>query len=196
MKRTLCVAVLVVGFLMAAMPVSAGVFVFEPDPADLGDLRHDNAWTWGLEFADPGWYFEEVVLTFKNIQNTAPLSSNILFIRLLDDVTLGTTKYWDDPNVEEDYFECYGGVLIEAWEDDVFTGVDLTYTFSSLGFLDDWSDYVANDGMVGFGFDPDCHFENDGIELTVTGAVPEPGTMMLFALGMVSGVAAYRKKRK
>ncbi|MCK4632436.1 MAG: PEP-CTERM sorting domain-containing protein, partial [candidate division Zixibacteria bacterium] len=178
------------------MPVSAGIYVFEPTPYDLGDLRHDNAWEWGLDFSG-GWYFEEVVLTFKNIRNSND-APNILFIRLLDDVTVGTTKYWDSPDVESDYFACQG-VLIDAWTDDVPGNpsvVDLTYTFSTEGLLGHWSNFVANDGMVGFGFDPDCHFDNDGIELTVTGAIPEPGTMMLFALGMVSGVAAYRKKKK
>ena len=56
MRKTLCVAVLVVGFLMAAMPVSAAVYVFQPDPADLSGLGNLPSWEWGLDFSG-GWYF-------------------------------------------------------------------------------------------------------------------------------------------
>ena len=196
MKKTSVVVALIVALLTAAAPVSAAIHVFEPDPADLYGLDHANYVEWGLNLGT-GWEFDDVVLTFKNIRNWNA-DPNSLFIHMLDyaapGVMLGDDNIW----AIQDYFGGQG-VLIDAWSDidPTETGVNLSYSFKDLGFLDDFSAYVANDGIVGFGFDPDCHFWNDGVQLTVIGtSIPEPGTMALFALGMVGGVAAYRRRKQ
>jgi len=163
MKRISFIVALIVALLAVAAPVSASVHVFESDPADLYSLNYANCVEWELNL-ETGW----------------EISANTLYIHMLDDVTPGVKLGDDNVLAIQNYFDGQG-VPITAWEDDVFAGADISYSFKDLGFLDNFSASVPN----------------DGVELTVIGtAVPEPGTMILFALGMVSGVAAYRKKKK
>jgi len=59
----------------------------------------------------------------------------------------------------------------------------------------------ASDGIFGLGFDPDCHFYNNGItlKLTTTGpdnTVPEPATLMLFGAGLLCFASRMRKKKQ
>lgn len=86
------------------------------------------------------------------------------------------------------------------WDRDTGQGSrDITYDFtaSEIAALMTY----ASDGIVGLGFDPDCHFYNDGISFKVTtaslptgGEVPEPTTMLLFGTGLI-GIAGMRRRR-
>ncbi len=54
--------------------------------------------------------------------------------------------------------------------------------------------YIANGNNLAFGFDPDCHFWNNGIVFTVqTAPLPEPTTMLLLGSGLVG---VYMRKRR
>lgn len=68
-----------------------------------------------------------------------------------------------------------------------FTTTAVNYTFDfNQSQLNTLATYITNDGKIALGFDPDCHFFNNGVlfELT-TSPVPEPGTVVLFAIAGV-----------
>lgn len=68
---------------------------------------------------------------------------------------------------------------------------------SALADLFKW----AQDGVFELGFDPDCHFYNNGVSLTVHTSesqggshAPEPETLVLFGFGLLS-ISAFGRKR-
>ncbi len=173
----------------------AGIYYFNPTPSQLYELEHQKYYTWGIDWNHTDEYITEAVLTFYGIYDwTREVDS--LYIHLLDNPTLGVTIGTDNQG-GGDHFSGMG-TYIDTWTDiygDAAHKIDLSYTFSSEGLLDDLNDF-AGDGKFGFGFDPDCHYYNDGIELKVTtSAVPEPGTLAIFGLGL-SGLGLALQRRK
>jgi hypothetical protein len=91
------------------------------------------------------------------------------------------------------------GALGDATHSFSTTAEDYNFTFGS-GALTSLNAYILNGGDFAIGLDPDCHYFNDGIWLTLTTglrpnqtAVPEPGTMFLVASGLAC--AAIRRRR-
>lgn len=194
-KITLALAIILGLGLVGAVSGSAAVHVFNPTPADIYDLDHYRYYTWGIDWNPQGEQVSEVILSFNNIRNWRE-EDNSLFIHLLDDAPSNLTVGADyDPTIS-DYFAGEGD-LIDAWTDPNggLPGVNLSYKFSELGLIDNFAGYAA-DGNVGIAFDPDCHYYNDGVSLTVITDAPEPTTLALFALGLVGGAVARRKSKK
>ncbi len=196
MRKLFWVALTLCFVAIGMSSVHAGVWIFRPDPIDMFDLDHRWAYTWGIDW-DQYEEVTDVTLTFKNIQDYVDEPDDILYMRLLDNAAPGVTSYWDNQAIG-DYFEGQG-VLFDTWSDPngyPAPPVDLTISLTDLGFLDEFNNF-ASDGNFGLAFDPDCHYWNDGIELRVETAIPEPGTLSLLLLGFsMVGTGMIRRKRK
>ena len=173
---------------------SAGVYTFNPNPADMYDLDHGFYYGWGIDHDFSGETISGVRLSIINVNNWWP-EPNMLFMHLVDQMDAGLYVGDDNRDEIDDYYAGQG-VLIDAWTDDDAgprgDWDNLMYDFSDLGILDDFAAYAA-DGNFGLAFDPDCHFFNDKIQLTVVTDAPEPTTMLLFAIGLAGG-GIFRKK--
>jgi len=68
----------------------------------------------------------------------------------------------------------------------------LTFNSAQLAAL---QTYLTNGGDVALGFDPNCHFFNDGVVLKITTApMPEPGSMLLLGSGLCGLAGVVRRK--
>jgi len=178
------------------------------------DLDHHMAYAWRIGGVDlSGKTITSATLTFKNISNW-DANKNMLFIHLLDTAkAAGVSSFQDAPanqvpviDINDDFAgtRYLNNPLVAAGTANTFltqqsfTTVchDFVYTFTAdlLKFL---SAYFLNGSDIAFGFDPDCHFWNDGIAFSFTttpNTVPEPTTMLLLGTGLAG--MYYRRKRQ
>jgi hypothetical protein len=84
-----------------------------------------------------------------------------------------------------------------GWAFDAVNNV-YTYTFTQAQ-LQLFTQYFLNGGNWAFGFDPDCHYWNNGITFTVTtgkAPIPEPMTLTLLGTGLAGLYARRRRQQK
>ena len=178
------------------------------------DLDHHMAYAWRIGGVDlTGKSITSATLTFKNIKNWDS-NPNMLFIHLLDTAkAAGVSSFQDAPlsqapvtDINDDFAgtRYLNNPLVARGTANTFltqqsfstTGRDFVYTFTA-DQLKVLSAYFLNGSDIAFGFDPDCHFWNDGIAFTFTttpNTVPEPTTMLLLGSGLAG--MYYRRKRQ
>ena len=190
--------------------------------SDMYDLDHNYYYSWQIK----NWNLKtgEVITGAKleifNIWDWTVESNDILRIYLLDKpptldnpVTHNFSGYssvlssrYDGQ--KNDYWNGKGP-LVGTWTDPKGGNngndkvADLTFNLPvsdpTLADLTDLTNFIKNDGIWGFGLDPDCHYFNDGIKFTITTQslpVPEPSTLLLIGSGLVGlGLISRRFKR-
>jgi PEP-CTERM motif-containing protein len=194
--------------ILLALPASAlaDTITFTPNPVDLNDLDHHMAYAWRLNNVNlQGRTITGARLTIRNIRNWDG-NPNILFIHLLDTARrAGVSSFVDDPTnsapvtdirddfVDPRYHNLSSWLVAPGTADTFLTSRSFTTTAENFTFnlnaaqLNALGAYILNGGDFAFGFDPDCHFFNDGITFEITTSltsVPEPTTMVLLATGL------------
>jgi hypothetical protein len=193
-------------FSAAITPAFAGIFTFTPTPANLGNLDHHMAVTWGMSWEVPqGQMITGAQLKISNIYDWRVENNDALFIHLLNNPANGVTFFADNTNdnVVSDFFSGQG-VLLDVWSDP-FGGsarnFDYVFNFTP-DQLVTLANYLNDGGNFGLGFDPDCHYYNSGASFVITTSgipdtqtnVPDASaTVMLFGLGL-GGLAYFRRK--
>lgn len=180
------------------------------------DLDHHSAYTWrigGVNLA--GQTITSATLTFHNISNW-DTNPNMLFIHLLDTAkNSGVASFTDatgSPVPSSQIQDNFAGSLFNsnplvasgtgntflAAQSFTTTPRDFVYTFTT-DQLKILSAYFLNGSDIAFGFDPDCHFWNNGITFSFntcpTTPTPEPATLALLGSGL-AGLYYRRRHQK
>lgn len=193
--------------LSGVSTASAAVTSFQPNPVDLNDLDHHRVYTWRIDNVDPsGLPITGAQISIQGIANWDS-SPNILYMHLLDTArNSGVASFVDDPSnqapvptsqmiddfVDTRYHDLSTWLVAPGTADTFLTSKSFTttptnyvYTFNA-DQVKALNDYVANGHDIALGFDPDCHFFNNGIKFTVTtAAVPEPSAIFLLGGGLL-----------
>ena len=197
MKYLVLSAAVVALLAAASVPAFATLYHFVPSDADLNELTHQEAYRWGINLTlGENENICAAHLFFDNIYDWT-CEPNVLYVSLLNNkpgYPFAALKIFTDNEATPNYFDGWGWGKTDLV---TYTNMsthprDITYNFtaSQLTALQNF----LSDGNCAIAIDPDCHFYNCGVSLTVETSVlqppaqitPEPSTMML----VISGLAA------
>lgn len=184
--------------VFAAKPGFCTLYSFTPSPSDLYDLDHYYYYTWGINFTlKPNEVIDSAQLYIKNINNWAQEDNDKLYVHLLDQANTGVTSFWDNQGGGDNFNSWLTSqILLDTYTDtNDYPGPAENYVYNLDSFeIQTLTAYINNNGLFGLGFDPDCHYWNDGVKFKLnTKVVPEPASVVLFATGAAG--AFFRRKR-
>ena len=180
------------------------------------DLDHHSAYTWRVDNINlNNQQITGATLTFKSISNW-DTNPNMLFVHLLDVAKFSNVASFTDaagtPVGIQDIQDNFAGALFNTnplvtagtgntfLTSRSFTTTPTTYVYTFTGAqLQALSAYIANGNNIAFGFDPDCHFWNNGITFqiqTTPNNVPEPTTLALLGTGIGGFLLKRRRKNQ
>ena len=208
-------------FLALGLSPKAELLTYLPIVPDMYDLDHTGAYLWTINSsALVGKTILSASLFIDNIRDWKIESNDVLFIRLLNGSPFspgvnpgGNIHTYVDNQASGDFFKdnAYGTVGVNndsliAYHDllpyttqqlNSGASTDLTYNFNANQIAKLMT--FAGDGKFAMSFDPDCHYFNDGIKLSITTAppappsVPEPASMLMMGAGLLA-LAGLRKR--
>jgi hypothetical protein len=181
------------------------------------DLDHHKAYTWRIDNVNvpTNQTITGATLTFRNISNW-DTNPNMLFVHLLDTARFSSVNSFTDaagtPVGIQDIQDNFAGSLFNTnplvtsgtgntlLTSRSFTTTPTTYVYTfTAAQLQVLGAYIANGNNLAFGFDPDCHFWNNGITFQMTttpNSVPEPTTLALLGTGIGGFLLKRRRKNQ
>lgn len=210
------------GALCAILCAVAGTSAFatvssmswQPAPSDLNDLDHHMVYTWRIDNINVApSTITSASITFTNIANWDS-SANVLHMHLLDTAKwAGVRSFQDDYNnnvsdLTDDFINSRfhndpnwlvaNGTADTFLKDKSFGTTPTTYTYNfSASELSALQQYLANGKDIALGFDPDCHYFNDGITFTINFTpVPEVANLIPIALLIAVATAIEVRRRR
>jgi len=174
------------------------------------DLDHHLAYTWRIDNINipSGQTITGATLKFTSVRNW-DANTNMLFVHLFDNALgAGVNSFIDasgapvltifddlavaNPLVAPGTANTLLGS--RSFTNTVSTNWTITFSVAQLAAL---NQYIANGHNIAFGFDPDCHFWNNGISFTyTTSPTPEPATLALLGTGLTGLYLRRCKKAK
>ncbi len=210
-----CCAILCLSAASSAL-AAVTTLSWQPTPVDLNDLDHHLVYTWRLDniTVNPST-ITSATLSFKNIQNW-DTNANVLHLHLLDTAKFaGVKSFVDDPtnsapvtDFTDDFISTRyhsdpnwlvaNGTADTFLQDKSFSNTPTNYTYTFTGAqLTALQQYLANGRDIALGFDPDCHYFNDGITFTLNFTpVPEVANVIPIACLIATAVAFEVQRRR